>query len=893
MVIKMKNAIKTTAGRAVSLVLALVCAFSLLGCENGGGGPVPATGYDGTEVPASGTEGATPVSPDPSSVFLGNAPISSYKIVFDGDSPCSVGAAHIIGEALFKYCGVSLRLIPDPAFTGPDEISVREKDSAGLYSDDGGYGVSTDGGRMTVTGETPLLIEYAARRLAAEIKELGTGFADLPAGFSLSGTAGGELLSDDPGSRTSRTPGSDIRVMSFNILHENYNDRLPLTERARKVASVISAYRPDAAGLEEVSEAWHESLDSLFGGSYAFIPDDIPGAGPSYSTVIYNTSTAELLGYGTTVYAAATNSQLRNLTWARLRRKSDGQEYIVTSTHWDINSHADERVLQAKENGVLTSGLISKYGLPVFACGDYNRSETTAEFTGFLAATGMKDSKLTALSSGLAERGGKSTHTVGKMLSGSSDGSVCIDHIVCTPDAEIKYYTTVIDGEAIDSSDHCPIFIDAFIGKTKTSADKAIAAPGYTTASKDINPEEKAGSVYSEVFSGSGTAKDPYLIGAAAALRYLRDEIRSVSTCGGKRFEQTADIDLSGAGWKPIGGAGYPFSGIYDGKGHTVSGLSIEEKYDLCGLFGSITALPGISCGVRNLTVSGEISLYGTDLPARAGGLAGNIGSAVSSVGKTVVESVICDVKITLASREASDMSEPRVGGIAGFASNVSFLGCENRGDVNLSTVRASRCGGICGQVSAAEIDRCINSGNVTGSSEGTVYAGGIAGIAAYSEISRSTVRLCENRGAVKSASAAGTAYSGGIAGLGYSSGDTIDMTVSECLNTGGVEARVSSGTKLAYGGGIVGYCSEKNFTVDGCVNTYRKIVGSAPAGVRAGGIFGVFNLSSDEGAVVCKNCLTVGALYGYNKNTLINNVANATEASAAEAAEKLRARIG
>ncbi|MBP5173472.1 MAG: hypothetical protein ILP01_00845, partial [Clostridia bacterium] len=122
----MKNAIKTTAGRAVSLVLTLVCAVSLFGCENGGGGPVPATGYDGTEVPASGTEGATPVSPDPSSVFLGNAPISSYKIVFDGDSTCSVGAAHIIGEALFKYCGVSLRLIPDPAFTGPDEISVRE-----------------------------------------------------------------------------------------------------------------------------------------------------------------------------------------------------------------------------------------------------------------------------------------------------------------------------------------------------------------------------------------------------------------------------------------------------------------------------------------------------------------------------------------------------------------------------------------------------------------------------------------------------------------------------------------------------------------------------------------------------------------------------------------------
>ena len=131
-----------------------------------------------------------------------------------------------------------------------------------------------------------------------------------------------------------------------------------------------------------------------------------------------------------------------------------------------------------------------------------------------------------------------------------------------------------------------------------------------------------------------------------------------------------------------------------------------------------------------------------------------------------------------------------------------------------------------------------------------------------------------------------------GIIGVGYSSGDTINISVSECLNSGCVEARVSTGSKLAYGGGIVGYCSKKNFTVDGCVNTYRRIVGSAPSGSRAGGIFGVFNLPSDENAIICKNCVTVGALYGYNKNALADNVQNATEAAASEAAERLRAKI-
>ena len=73
--------------------------------------------------------------------------------------------------------------------------------------------------------------------------------------------------------------------MSFNILHENYNNKLPLSGRDAAVASVISAYAPDAVGLQEVSEAWHDALERLFGGSYVFIPDLVDGTGRSYSTI--------------------------------------------------------------------------------------------------------------------------------------------------------------------------------------------------------------------------------------------------------------------------------------------------------------------------------------------------------------------------------------------------------------------------------------------------------------------------------------------------------------------------------------------------------------------------------------------------------------------------------
>ena len=71
------------------------------------------------------------------------------------------------------------------------------------------------------------------------------------------------------------------------------------------------------------------------------------------------------------------------------------------------------------------------------------------------------------------------------------------------------------------------------------------------------------------------------------------------------------------------------------------------------------------------------------------------------------------------------------------------------------------------------------------------------------------------------------------------------------------------------------------------CVNLSGSVSGSGPSGSRSGGIFGVFNLPSAESSIVCRNCATVGALYGYNKNALENNRQNLSRSDAeAEAAK-------
>ena len=116
-------------------------------------------------------------------------------------------------------------------------------------------------------------------------------------------------------------------------------------------------------------------------------------------------------------------------------------------------------------------------------------------------------------------------------------------------------------------------------------------------------------------FEGSGTQADPWLIQSATDLGTMRDLINSQTSPwadAGVYYKLTQDIDLSayatetivnvtsdggsntGKGWTPIGYAssnGEFFKGVFDGGGHSISGLFIDFPlaggYSL-GLFGTL-----------------------------------------------------------------------------------------------------------------------------------------------------------------------------------------------------------------------------------------------------------------------------------------------------------------
>ena len=243
-----------------------------------------------------------------------------------------------------------------------------------------------------------------------------------------------------------------------------------------------------------------------------------------------------------------------------------------------------------------------------------------------------------------------------------------------------------------------------------------VTAKGYdqVTATLSVSAESDGTEILVELAcrAPETDTNGVYQIGTRTELAWFRDQINS-----GKNYSAvlTADIDLKNQDWTPIGKAEHPFTGIFDGAGHTVSGLKVTGAPN-AGLFGA-----GSGATIQNVVVSGTVS--GTNA---AGILAQTVTAActIRNCGST-----------------AAVTGTDYVGGIVGLAAaDVTVTACYNSGTVAADKDAYSRAGGIVG----GEKNRTVtvtDSYNV-GPVSSTGYAAGILGGAANGSITR-----CYNAG--------------------------------------------------------------------------------------------------------------------------------------------------
>ena len=202
----------------------------------------------------------------------------------------------------------------------------------------------------------------------------------------------------------------------------------------------------------------------------------------------------------------------------------------------------------------------------------------------------------------------------------------------------------------------------------------------------------------------------------------------------------TADIDLTGKNWTPIG-TDYDnsYKGTFDGGGHTITGLTFTTNDEYVGLFGWLNR----AGTVKNVVMEGvqitSHQIYGGSIGGVVGYSWGTIEncSVSGSVSGTVYVGGVVGAQIggsiTGCSSSATVKGTVDVGGVAGQTnSSATLTACYATGNVTIEINPAKNIAGgsLVGMNAGSSLLACYATGNVTstGSSTGKVHIGGFLG---------------------------------------------------------------------------------------------------------------------------------------------------------------------
>lgn len=409
--------------------------------------------------------------------------------------------------------------------------------------------------------------------------------------------------------------------------------------------------------------------------------------------------------------------------------------------------------------------------------------------------------------------------------------------------------------------DDPPLPMTVTVSATDTTTVPTGAVAVFKHASFDIKPTGTAEKIAFQVripvtswvpyiWTGSGTAMDPFLIEDKYDLDAIRNNILyddgSAEYFGGY-YEITQDIVFTAADFEPDGefyndGKYFipiddnvyyylPFIGTINGNGHTISGLKIKNTSGgtYTGLFEQ-TGTQSVLLGASYVDVSAEFSNFEIkDAVIEGGPLCTHAGALVAEA----TDTVFTGIKITDSSISGSTLY---AGGIAGYAVNSIVIG--------LTLPDLTR------------VPSVISGTSVSVLSDGT--AGGIAG-RFYGQIGEENEAGYDVR--VINPTING-ADAGGLVGCNlYLSEDLLSLAVCNALVSGG-EVTSANDSGFYAAGGIFGRAIGDGDSVISV--TKSKVLGIAVTAKNvAGGVIGLMAINPtfgtiDEGYIVYSNQLLI-----------------------------------
>jgi len=258
------------------------------------------------------------------------------------------------------------------------------------------------------------------------------------------------------------------------------------------------------------------------------------------------------------------------------------------------------------------------------------------------------------------------------------------------------------------------------------------------------------GTSVSASLMGTGAEFDPYIISNENDLAYVAKQVNDgVTHYDGEYLKLTADLDLGGHDWHPIGElkANY-FGGNFDGDGHTITGLKVVTIVDSNALWGGVFGR-GLDCTIKNLNVDGAVvssSKYSGAIVGGAYCTAGTGSSLIYNchVTNTELKGLHVGAIVGRTSTKEATKGQIKILGCSGTNITVGIADSDMYPSASLANHYA---GGIVGATGATIISGCyVENVTINAYGTGSPIIGGIIGIHGADSVS-SDINNCYVKG--------------------------------------------------------------------------------------------------------------------------------------------------